>query len=43
MLYRIVMEEAKDSDMLLSLKKILREDFNLQNANKELKRRRVNV
>lgn len=43
MLYRIVMEEVKDSDMLLSLKKILREDFNLQNANKVLKRRRVNV
>lgn len=43
MLYNILMEQNITIDILEDLKKTLIKDFNLQNANKELKRRRKNV
>ena len=43
MLYNILMEKNNEADMLLALKNVLLKEFNLQNANKELKRRRKNV
>ena len=43
MLYNILMDKNVTIDILEDLKKTLLKDFNLQNANKELKRRRKNV
>ena len=43
MLYHILMDRNVTIDILEDLKKSLLRDFNLQNANKELKRRRKNV
>ena len=43
MLYEILQEKTSEEDMLKALKEILTKDFNFQNANNELKRRRKNV
>ncbi len=43
MLYEILMEQNREQDILMALKTILVSEFNFQNANRELKRRRRNV
>ena len=42
-LYDILLEPNNEQNILIALKTVLTRDFNLQNANKELKRRRKNV